>query len=175
MTEIGCSEPLRSSQALRSALGESDMMAYLVMMAARLSEMRRVLKPKTPGALDLHCDPTASHYLKVVLDGLFDADNFRNEIIWRRTRAHNDKKIRRFGSIHDTIFFYSKSKDWRFNVQYMKRDENAPKTHDLYMHTEVKALLARVIAERLATGVRVMIGTATVCHSALSRQRSVIG
>ncbi len=129
-------ETARFIDALRGALRESDMMAYLVMMAARLYELRQKLK--SDGSIYLHCDPNASHYLKVVLDGLFDADNFRNEIIWRRTRAHNDKKIRRFGSIHDTIFFYSKSKDWRFNVQYMKRDENAPKTHDLYMHTDGK-------------------------------------
>lgn len=129
-------ETARFIDALRGALRESDMMAYLVMMAARLYELRQKLKPD--GSLYLHCDPNASHYLKVVLDGLFGSDNFRNEVIWRRTRAHNDKKIRRFGSIHDSILFYSKTDNWNFNVQYMQRDENAPKTHDLYMHTDGK-------------------------------------
>lgn len=91
--------------ALRSALGESDMMAYLVMMAQRLVELRRVLKPT--GSLYLHCDPTASHYLKILLDGIFGPDKFRNEIIWKRTSAHNSAK--RWGPIHDVILFYSAS------------------------------------------------------------------
>jgi site-specific DNA-methyltransferase (adenine-specific) len=69
-------------QALRDFLGENDMMAYLTMMANRLLEMHRVLKPT--GSLYLHCDPTASHYLKIVLDGVFGKENFRNEIIWKR-------------------------------------------------------------------------------------------
>jgi site-specific DNA-methyltransferase (adenine-specific) len=73
----------RFIDALRSALGTSDMMAYLVMMSVRLYEMRRVLKPS--GTLYLHCDPTASHYLKILLDGIFGSDNYRNEIIWRRS------------------------------------------------------------------------------------------
>ena len=71
------------------------------MMANRLLEMHRVLKPT--GSLYLHCDPTASHYLKIVLDGVFGKENFRNEIIWKRTSGHSDAK--RFGSVHDTIFF----------------------------------------------------------------------
>lgn len=69
-------------RALRSVLGENDMMAYLAMMAIRLLELRRVLKPT--GSLYLHCDPTASHYLKVVLDAVFGGENYRNEIIWQR-------------------------------------------------------------------------------------------
>ena len=64
------------------------MMAYLAMMAVRLVELHRVLKPT--GSLYLHCDPTASHYLKMLLDAVFGARNFRNEIIWKRTAAHND-------------------------------------------------------------------------------------
>ena len=79
-------------------------MAYLVMMTARLVELRRVLKPT--GSLYLHCDPTASHYLKIVLDAIFGFQNYRNEIAWKRTSAHNDAK--RFGKIHDVIFYYSK-------------------------------------------------------------------
>ena len=81
------------------------MMAYLVMMAARLVELHRVLKPT--GSLYLHCDPTASHYLKVILDTIFGPENFRNEIVWKRTSSHNDAK--RFGRIHDVLLYYSKN------------------------------------------------------------------
>ncbi len=105
------SEMLR---AMRSFLGENDLMAYLCMMAVRLLELHRVLKPT--GSLYLHCDPTASHYLKALLDAVFGPMNFRNEIIWRRTGAN--KSANRFGPIHQIIFFYSKSKDANFNVTY---------------------------------------------------------
>ena len=71
--------------AMRSFIGANQMMAYLVMMAARLVELHRVLKPT--GSLYLHCDPTASHYLKVMLDTIFGAENFRNEIVWKRTMS----------------------------------------------------------------------------------------
>jgi site-specific DNA-methyltransferase (adenine-specific) len=101
-------------QALRSFLGQNDMMAYLVMMANRLLEMHRVLK--STGSIYLHCDPTASHYLKIVLDGVFSPENFHNEIIWRRSGAHNS--ARRYGPIHDTIFFYSKTKKYTWNTIY---------------------------------------------------------
>ncbi|MDB6140536.1 MAG: site-specific DNA-methyltransferase [Verrucomicrobiaceae bacterium] len=87
-------------RALRAFLGENDMMAYLTMMANRLLELHRVLKPT--GSLYLHCDPTASHYLKVVLDGVFNPVNFRSEVIWKRTSGHNSAK--RWGPAHDTIF-----------------------------------------------------------------------
>lgn len=92
-------------RAIRMFLGENDMMAYLVMMSVRLIELHRVLK-KT-GSLYLHCDPTASHYLKLLLDAVFGATNFRNEIIWQRTPAHSSAK--RYGPIHDVIFYYQKS------------------------------------------------------------------
>jgi len=75
-------------QAFLSFLGRNDMMAYLVMMAARLVEMHRVLKDT--GSIYLHCDPTASHYLKVLMDGIFGGENFQNEVIWQRTNAHNN-------------------------------------------------------------------------------------
>ncbi|MCX7015905.1 MAG: DNA methyltransferase [Candidatus Sumerlaeota bacterium] len=101
-------------RALHSFLKSSPMMAYLAMMAPRLVELRRVLKPA--GSLYLHCDPTASHYLRVVLDGVFGAENFRNEIIWRRTGSHNSSK--RYGPIHDTILFYSKSSEYYFRRAY---------------------------------------------------------
>ncbi len=77
-------------KALRAFLGENDMMAYLTMMANRLLQLHRVLKPT--GSLYLHCDPTASHYLKIVLDGVFGKENFSNEIIWKRTTPKNDSQ-----------------------------------------------------------------------------------
>ncbi len=80
-------------RAMRGFLGENDMMAYLAMMAIRLIELHRVLKPT--GSLYLHCDPTASHYLKLLLDGIFGADRFLSEVIWKRTSAHSSAK--RFG------------------------------------------------------------------------------
>ncbi len=98
-------------QSLRRFLKESDMMAYLVMMANRLVELHRVLK--SSGSLYLHCDPTASHYLKIVLDTVFGAENYRNEVIWKRTFAHGSPN--RWGSVHDVIFFYSKSESFLWN------------------------------------------------------------
>src|SRR5574341_473450 len=74
--------------ALRQLVGKNQMMAYLVMMAARLVELHRVLKPT--GSLYLHCDPTASHYLKIVLDTIFGPENFTNEIVWKRSDAKGD-------------------------------------------------------------------------------------
>jgi len=100
------------------------MMAYLVMMSIRLLELRRVLKDT--GTLYLHCDPTASHYLKVVLDGVFGVENYRNEISWRRSSAHNDTKqgSKKYGNVRDTILFYSKSNDWTWNAQYTAYSDN---------------------------------------------------
>jgi len=95
----------RLVQSLRGLLGENDVMAYLVMMTARLAELHRVLKPT--GSIYLHCDPTASHYLKAVMDGIFDARNFRNEIVWKRSHPHGNV-TRTYGAIHDVILFYSK-------------------------------------------------------------------
>ena len=91
-------------QAFRTFLGTSDMLAYLSMMAPRLVELHRVLK--NTGSIYLHCDPAASHYLKLLLDAVFRPENFRSEIIWRRTGSHNSSK--RFGPIHDVILFYAK-------------------------------------------------------------------
>lgn len=91
----------------RAMLGESDMLAYLSMMAPRLRELHRVLRPT--GCIYLHCDPTASHYLKTLMDAIFGPQNFRNEIVWKRTSAHSSAK--RYGPVHDVIFFYSKSEE----------------------------------------------------------------
>ena len=93
--------------ALRSGIGENQMMAYLVEMAVRLVELRRAMKPSA--SIYLHCDPTASHYLKLLMDGAFGPGNFRNEIIWKRTTAHSSAK--RFAPIHDTLLYYGKGPD----------------------------------------------------------------
>lgn len=108
-------------QAFRTFLGTNDMMAYLAMMAPRLVELRRVLKPT--GSLYLHCDPTASHYLKLLLDAVFGTDNFRNEIIWKRTTAHSNV-YSAYGDITDTIFFYTKGNDYTWNQQYHPFDRS---------------------------------------------------
>jgi site-specific DNA-methyltransferase (adenine-specific) len=98
-------------RAIRSFLGDNDMMAYLAMMAVRLLELHRVLKPT--GSLYLHCDPTASHYLKILLDAVFGAANYRNEIVWKRTSAHSDAR-NKFADVSDTILFYSKGPKAQF-------------------------------------------------------------
>jgi len=98
-------------ESLRDFIGTNQMMAYLVMMAVRLVELHRVLKPT--GSLYLHCDSTASHYLKIILDTIFNPRNFRNEILWKRTSAHNDPK--RYGRNIDTILYYSKGSDPTWN------------------------------------------------------------
>jgi DNA modification methylase len=97
--------PSKVIRAFRDFLGTSNMMAYLANMAVRLIELRRVLKPT--GSLYLHCDPTASHYLKILLDAVFGPENFQNEITWKRTSSHNDPK--RFGRISDRVLFYSRT------------------------------------------------------------------
>lgn len=106
--------------ALCQFVGKNQMMAYLVMMAARLVELHRVLKPT--GSLYLHCDPTASHYLKVVLDTVFGGENFRNEITWKRTSSHNDAR-RNFSSLNDILLFYSKTERYTFNPQFSPYSE----------------------------------------------------
>lgn len=106
-------------RAMRSFLGDNDMMAYLAMMAVRLIELHRVLKPT--GSLYLHCDPTASHYLKILLDAVFGKQGFQNEISWKRTSSHNSAK--RWGPVHDTIYFYSKSNAFTWNPVFESYDE----------------------------------------------------
>jgi len=109
--------------ALRKFIGANQMMAYLVMMAARLVELHRVLKPT--GSLYLHCDPTASHYLKILLDMIFGPENFVNEIGWKRSDAHSDAKqgSKHFGRVHDVILFYSKTGNYKFNSLYVPLPE----------------------------------------------------
>ena len=108
----------RMLQAFVDALGHNDVTAYLTMMAPRLVELRRVLKPT--GSIYLHCDPTASHYLKALMDSVFGAVNFRNEIVWKRQSAHSD--ARGYGAVHDTILFYAKSDAFLWNASYQPYD-----------------------------------------------------
>ena len=112
-------------RAMRSALGENDMMAYLAMMAVRLLELHRVLKPT--GSLYLHCDPTASHYLKVLADAIFGATSFQNEITWKRTFTHGDSRT--WSRAADIIFFYTKSGHFTWNVPYEQHSESYIKSH----------------------------------------------
>ncbi len=129
----GSYEVSKAISALEDLIGKNQVMAYLVMMAARLVELHRVLKPT--GSLYLHCDPTSSHYLKVILDAIFGPTRFLNEITWKRTTAHNDPK--RYGRIQDRLLFYAKTPDKTFNRvpgsyseeqlgRYKYRDERGP-------------------------------------------------
>lgn len=106
-------------RAFRAFLGTNDMLAYLAMMAPRLVELHRVLKDT--GSLYLHCDPTASHYLKLLLDAVFGTDHFQNEIIWRRTNARSTAG--RWPRVHDVLLFYSKTDEFTFNSLRVKGSE----------------------------------------------------
>ena len=106
--------------AMRTFLGQNNMMAYLTMMSQRMVELRRILKPT--GSIYLHCDPTASHYLKLLMDAVFGVMHFRNEIVWKRTGAHGGAK--RWGRIHDTILFYTASDEYTWNEVYQPYDQS---------------------------------------------------
>ncbi len=106
-------------KAIRGFLGENDVMAYLTMMASRLIELYRVLKPTD--SLYLHCDPTASHYLKIVLDAVFGKENYKAEIVWKRHNARSTEK--NWPHIHDTIFYYTKTDAFVFYPTRIKADE----------------------------------------------------
>ena len=120
--------------AFRQFVGSNAMMAYLVMMTPRLVELRRVLK--STGSIYLHCDPTASHYLKLLMDAVFGKENFRTEITWKRTSAHSDTRQGRqqHGRVHDLILFYSKSGSWTWNAIYTKYDQSY--VDQFYRHVE---------------------------------------
>ncbi len=117
-------------QAFRTFLGPCDMLAYLVMMAPRLVELRRVMK-KT-ASLYLHCDPAASHYLKILLDAAFGPENFHNEIIWKRSHGHNSAN--RFGANHDVILFFGKTEKLVWNMVYHDYDQEYIDRH--YRHID---------------------------------------
>ncbi len=119
--------------AFREFIGTNEMMAYLVMMAIRLVELHRVLK--LTGNLFLHCDPTASHYLKVLMDTIFVPSNFRNEIVWKRTSSKS-LTSRRLSRNHDIILCYQKSESskWKNDAAFMAYNQNAldEKTSEKY-------------------------------------------
>lgn len=111
-------------RAFRTFLGHSDMMAYLAMMAPRLIELRRVLKET--GSIYLHCDPTASHYLKMLMDAIFGPERFRSEVVWKRSSAHSDTKqgLKNLGHIHDIVLFYANGEEPIWNAQFTAYDES---------------------------------------------------
>jgi len=119
--------------AFERFLGTNDMLAYLAMMAPRLVDLRRVLKPT--GSLYLHCDPTASHYLKLLLDAVFEPNQFLSEIAWKRTGSHSS--ARRWGPVHDIIFFYARQAgDHVWNRPYVPLSEEHMKHHYRLADTE---------------------------------------
>jgi DNA modification methylase len=119
--ETGPENVSRVMQAFRTFLGENDMLAYLSMMAPRLVELRRVLKPT--GSLYLHCDPTASHYLKLLMDGVFGPVNFRSEVTWKRTNVHSDSKD--WSGVADIMLYYVRDNKagFRWNPIHLKHSE----------------------------------------------------
>jgi len=121
-------------KAFRTFLGPCDMLAYLIMMAPRLVELLRVMKPTA--SIYLHCDPTASHYLKLLMDSVFGAANFRNEIIWQRTSSHNDS--RKWGAVHDVLLYYGKTSKIVWNPVYTEHD---PKyVSQFYTHRDKRGI-----------------------------------
>ena len=113
---------------------DHSMMIYLMAMTIRLIEMRRILK--STGSIYLHCDPTASHYLKTVMDDLFGRRNFRNEIVWQRTNTHGLGN--QFGRVHDTILFYSKSNKKVWNDVYTEHDPEY--VERIYRHSDERGI-----------------------------------
>jgi DNA modification methylase len=120
VVEGGAGAIPRVMQGLRLILGENDMLAYLAMMAPRLIDLRRVLKPT--GSIYLHCDPTASHYLKLLMDSIFHGINFRSEIIWSYRRWPS--KTNNYQHMHDTLLYYIKDQPATFNVMYEPASES---------------------------------------------------
>jgi DNA modification methylase len=115
-------------EALRGS--QPRLLAYLLYMSWRLVEMKRILKPT--GSLYLHCDPTASHYIKVILDGIFGHQNFLSEIVWKRTSAHSSAK--RPGPVHDVLLLYSNGKGYTWNKTYQPYDETY--VDEFYTHRD---------------------------------------
>lgn len=130
----GSDDTARLLKATVDALGHNDVTAYLAMMAIRLVQLRRVLKPT--GSIYLHCDPTASHYLKVLMDSIFGVRRFINEVIWKRQSAHSDtaQGAKHLGRIHDTLLLYAKTGDYVWNQQFREYDDEY--VSDFYRFTE---------------------------------------
>jgi site-specific DNA-methyltransferase (adenine-specific) len=116
----GADSTARLLKAMVDALGHNDVTAYLTIMAVRLVELRRVLKPT--GSIYLHCDPTASHYLKALMDSIFGPRNFRNEISWKRTNARSTEG--RCPRVHDTLLFYTGGDSFLFKPLTVKADKS---------------------------------------------------
>lgn len=129
--ETGGIRVAETLRAFRNMLGETDMMAYLANMAPRLVELRRVLKPT--GSIYLHCDPTASHYLKVLMDAVFGVDAMRNEIIWQRSQPKGHAATR-FSNAHDVLLFYARSDQAPFQPQHGPYDDEY--VERFYRHVE---------------------------------------
>lgn len=127
----GNSDAAEMLRAMRSFLRENDMMAYLAMMAVRMIELHRVLKPT--GTIYLHCDPTASHYLKIILDAIFGPTRFQNEIIWQRTTPKGHA-FTRFPSTHDVLLVYRRDDEAVWNTIYLPHREEYVRSH--YSNTE---------------------------------------
>jgi len=125
-------------QFLHAHLGRNDMMAYVVMMTIRLKELHRVLK--STGSLFLHCDYHASAYLRILLNRIFGESNFKNEIIWKRKtgRGETQHKSNQFGVCTDYVLFFAKSKDLKFNTQFIPVEEAAPRPHLMYEYKGYK-------------------------------------
>lgn len=120
--------------AFKQLLGDNEvLLSYLAMMAPRLKELRRVMKPTA--SIYLHCDPTASHYLKVLMDAIFGSLSFRSEIVWKRSSAHSDTKQGRaiHGHIHDVILFYTKGDKWTWNAQFTPYSKDYIESHYRYV------------------------------------------
>src|SRR5207249_9954091 len=113
-------------QAFHTFLGTNDMMAYLTMMAPRLVELHRVLKPM--GSLYLHCDPTASHYLKLLLDAVFGLNNLRADIRWKRTSAHGNVQLN-YAWVSDQLLYYTTTDEFTWNPQYQAYDPEYIDSH----------------------------------------------
>lgn len=129
ITKVASPKVIEMMRSFRNFVGENDVMAYLTMMCIRLIELQRVLS--NIGSIYLHCDPTASHYLKILMDAIFGKKQFRNEIVWCYRGAGYPKKD--FGKRHDTIFRYSKTSDYIFNLDDV-REEYAETTKERFKH-----------------------------------------
>ena len=125
----GADSTARLLKAMVDALGHNDVTAYLTMMAVRLVELRRVLKPT--GSIYLHCDPSAGHYLKMLMDSIFGPKSFVNQIVWKRSAAHSDatQGARHFGRLSDLILFYSKGTQFEWTVQHGTYDDAYVQSH----------------------------------------------
>jgi DNA modification methylase len=119
VVESGPQQVTQVMRAFRTFLGENDMMAYLAMMAPRLMELHRVLKPT--GSIYLHCDPTAGAHLRLLMDAVFSPVNFRNEIVWKRSQPKSHTSVR-LSRAHDIILFYAKTQDTLFSQPYSEQD-----------------------------------------------------